>query len=147
MQSSENPSEDILRTILSEYRNVAIVGLSNDSTRPSHVVAEYLKNHGFHIFPVNPFVPEVLGEKSYKSLLDMPMEMQKTVEIVDIFRRSEDVPPIVEQAVQMKKLYGVLRVVWMQLGIINEQAAELARKAGLIVIMGRCMRLEHQRLF
>lgn len=139
--------EDIMRTILSECRNVAVVGLSNDQTRPSYVVADYLKNHGFHIVPVNPFVTEVLGEKSYKSLLEMPVEIQKTIEIVDIFRRSEDVPSIVEQAVKMKELFGVLRVVWMQLGVINEQAAELARKAGLTVVMDKCVRQEHQRLF
>jgi predicted CoA-binding protein len=146
MQSEENPTENVLRTILSEYRNVAVVGLSNDPTRPSYGVAEYLKNHGFHIVPVNPFVTEVLGEKSYKSLLEMPAEIQKIIEVVDIFRRSEDVPPIVEQAIQMKRLYGVLRVIWMQLGVVNEQAAELARKAGLIVVMDKCMRQQHQHL-
>jgi predicted CoA-binding protein len=147
MQSNENPREDVLRGILSEYRNVAVVGLSNDPTRPSYVVAEYLENHGFNIVPVNPFVTEVLGEKSYKSLLEMPVEIQRTIEIVDIFRRSEDVPPIVEQAVKMKELFGVLRVVWMQLGVINEQAAESARKAGLTVVMDKCIRQEHHRLF
>ena len=147
MSSYENLSDSILGKILSEYRNVAVVGLSNDPSRPSYSVAEYLKNQGFHIFPVNPFVSEVLGEKSYKSLLEMPIEIQRTIEIVDIFRRSEDVPPIVEQVVQLKKLNGLPHVVWMQLGIVNEQAAELARKAGLIVVMDRCMRQEHQRLF
>jgi predicted CoA-binding protein len=146
MQPEENPTEDVLRAILSEYKNVAVVGLSNDPTRPSYGVAEYLKNHGFHIVPVNPFVTEVLGEKSYKSLLEMPAEIQKIIEVVDIFRRSEDVPPIVEQAIQMKRLYGVLRVIWMQLGVVNEQAAELARKAGLIVVMDKCMRQQHQHL-
>jgi predicted CoA-binding protein len=97
--------------------------------------------------PVNPTVDEILGEKSYKSLLDIPSEIQKTLEIIDIFRRSEDVPPIVEQAVQLKKLFDVPYVVWMQLGIINEQAAELARKAGLTVVMDKCMMQEHRRLF
>jgi hypothetical protein len=147
MSSHENLSDSILRKILSEYRNVAVVGLSNDPSKPSYGVAEYLKNQGFHIFPVNPFVSEVLGGKSYKSLLEMPIEIQRTIEIVDIFRRSKDVPPIVEQVVQLKKLNGLPHVVWMQLGIVNEQAAEIARKAGLIVVMDRCMRQEHQRLF
>ena len=147
MSSHENLSDSILRKILSEYRNVAVVGLSNDPSKPSYSVAEYSKNQGFHIFPVNPFVSEVLGGKSYKSLLEMPIEIQRTIEIVDIFRRSEDVPPIVEQVVQLKKLNGLPHVVWMQLGIVNEQAAEIARKAGLIVVMDRCMRQEHQRLF
>lgn len=139
--------EEILRKILTEYKNVAVVGLSNDPARPSYGVAEYLKSHGFRIVPVNPFVMEVLGEKSYKSLLEIPAEMQKTIEIVDIFRRSEDVVPIVEQAIQLRKLHGVLRVIWMQLGVINEQAADLARKAGLIAIMDKCMRQQHQHLF
>lgn len=145
MASHEDSDHTILRKILSRYRNVAVVGLSGDASKPSYVVAEYLKNHGFHIFPVNPFVAEVLGEKSFKSLLEMPLEIQKSVEIVDIFRRAEDVLPIVEQAVQMRKAHGVLQVVWMQLGIINEQAAELARKAGLTVVMNRCMRIELER--
>ncbi|MGA9387999.1 MAG: CoA-binding protein [Candidatus Bathyarchaeia archaeon] len=145
MASHEDSDHTILRKILSRYRNVAVVGLSSDASKLSYVVAEYLNNHGFHIFPVNPFVAEVLGEKSFKSLLEMPLEIQKSVEIVDIFRRAEDVLPIVEQAVQMRKAYGVLQVVWMQLGIINEQAAELARKAGLTVVMNRCMRIEHER--
>jgi len=146
MASPENLDDIVLSKILSRCRNVAVVGLSGDPSRPSYVVAEYLKNHGFHVFPVNPFVAEVLGEKSFKSLLEMPVEIQKSVEIVDIFRRAEDVLPIVEQAVQMRKAHGVLQVVWMQLGIINEQAAESARKAGLTVVMDRCMRIEHQRL-
>jgi predicted CoA-binding protein len=140
-------NQDDMNEVLAKYRTVAVVGLSSDSSKPSYKVAEYLKNHGFRAVPVNPFVNEVLGEKSYKSLLEMPVEVQKTIEVVDIFRRAEDVPPIVEQAVQLKKLHGVLRVIWMQLGIVNEQAAETARKAGLIVVMNKCMRLEHLRLF
>jgi len=140
-------NQDDVNEVLTNYRTVAVVGLSSDSSKPSYQVAEYVKNHGFRAVPVNPFVNEVLGEKSYKSLLEMPGEVQKTIEVVDIFRRAEDVPPIVEQAVQLRKLHGVLRVVWMQLGIINEQAAETARKAGLIVAMNKCMRLEHLRLF
>jgi predicted CoA-binding protein len=104
-----------------------------------------LKAHGFRIIPVNPFADEVLGEKSYKSLLDIPPEIQKTIEVVDVFRPAKDVPPIVEQAVKLKEMYGTLRVVWMQLGIINEQAAETSRKAGLTVVMNKCMMVEHGR--
>ena len=140
-------SQDIVREILEKYRTVAVVGLSKDPSKPSYGVAEYLKNHGFHIIPVNPSIDEILGEKSYKSLLEMPVAVQKTIEIVDIFRRAEDIPPIVEQAVQLRKLHGTPHVIWMQLGIINEQAAETARKAGFIVIMDKCMRQEHYRLF
>jgi hypothetical protein len=139
-------NEDIKR-ILIRYKTVAVVGLSRDPLKDSYRVAEYLKNHGFCIVPVNPFVDEVLGEKTYKSLLEIPVEIQKTIEIVDIFRPPAEVLPIVEQAVQLKRLYGVPYVVWMQLGIINEQAAELGRKAGLTVVMDRCMMQEHKRLF
>jgi predicted CoA-binding protein len=110
-------------------------------------VPEYLKEHGFRVIPVNPFVDEILGEKSYKSLLDIPVEAQKTVEIVQIFRPSGDVRSIVEQTVQLKRKHAVLFVVWMQLGIVSEQAAEIARSAGLLVVMDRCMMMEHERLF
>jgi hypothetical protein len=110
-------------------------------------VAEYLKRHGFHIVPINPFADEVLGEKSYKSLLDMPAEVQKTLEIVDIFRPSAEILPIVEQVIQLKKLFFVPYVVWMQLGIINDQAAETAKNAGLTVVMDKCMMQQHRRLF
>ncbi len=147
LSAHQNPSDATLKEIYSKYKNVAIIGLSDNPSRPSYVVAEYLKNHGFNIIPVNPFVAEVLGERSYKSLMEMPIEIQETVEIVDIFRRSEEVFPIVEQAVQLKKSRGIPHVVWMQLGVINEQAAELAQEAGLTVVMDKCIRLEHQRLY
>jgi len=139
-------SHSNLKEILTRYRTVAVVGVSRDSSKDSYRMAEYLKKHGFRIVPINPFADEVLGEKSYKSLLDMPANVQKTLEIVDVFRPSAEVLPVVEQAVQLKKLYGVPYVVWMQLGIINAQAAEKARKVGLIVVMDKCMMQEHRRL-
>lgn len=140
-------TNDTIKEILTQYKTVAVVGLSRDPTKYSYIVADYLRKHGFHIIPVNPFADEVLGERCYKSLLDIPVEVQKTIEIVDVFRPSVDVPPIVEQAVQLKRLHGVPCVVWMQLGIINEQAAETARKAGLTVVMDKCMMQEHRCLF
>ena len=111
----------------------------------SHRVSSYLKQHGYKIIPVNPFADEVLGEKSYHSLLDIPLEIQKTIEIVDIFRPAKDVPLIVEQAIQLKQMFGKPFVIWMQLGIVNEQAAEMARQAGLIVVMDKCLMVEHHR--
>ncbi|OGD48167.1 hypothetical protein A3K79_05715 [Candidatus Bathyarchaeota archaeon RBG_13_46_16b] len=129
---------------LRKYRIVAVVGLSRDPSKDSYRVAEYLKNHGFRIIPVNPFVNEVLGEKCYKSLLEMPTDLEKTVEVIDIFRPAAEMPSIVDQAVTLRQSYGVPYVVWMQLGIVNEQAAGTARDAGLIVIMNRCMMKEHQ---
>ena len=123
------------------------MGLSREPDKDSHRVGAYLKDRGFRIIPVNPFADEVLGEKSYKSLLDIPAEIQKTIEVVDIFRPAKDVPPIVEQAIKLKEMHGKPYVVWMQLGIVNEQAAETAKKAGLTVVMNKCMMVEHKRFF
>jgi predicted CoA-binding protein len=135
-----------IKEIFQKYKTIAVVGLSREPSKYSHVVAEYLKQNGFKIVPINPLADELLGEKSYKSLLDMPVEVQKSIEVVDIFRPAQEVLAIVEQAVQLNRLYGKPYVVWMQLGIINEEAADLARKAGMQVIMDKCMMQEHKRL-
>jgi len=121
---------------------VAVVGLSRNPAKASYRVAQYLQSVGYRIIPVNPFVDEVLGEKSYKSLLDVP----ETIEIVDIFRPSEDVPAIVEEAIKLKNRLGTPKVIWMQLGIVNEEAARRAKEAGFTVVMDRCMMVEHRRL-
>jgi predicted CoA-binding protein len=139
-------SKNQIKEILTKYKVIAVVGLSKEPEKDSHKVSAYLQQHGYRIIPVNPFADQVLGEKSYKSLLDIPSEIQKTIEIVDIFRRSEDVPPIVEQAIELKAMFGKPLVVWMQLGIVNEQAAESARKSGLIVVMDKCLMIEHHGL-
>jgi predicted CoA-binding protein len=139
-------SQTQIREILNKYNVIAVVGLSKEPEKDSHRVSAYLKEQGYRIIPVNPFADEVLGEKSYKSLLEIPPEIQKTVEIVDIFRPAKDVPPIVAQAIQIKQLFGKPFVVWMQLGIVNERAAEKARLAGFIVVMDNCIMVEHQRL-
>jgi len=94
-----------IKEILTKYKTVAVVGLSREPNKDSHRVSAYLKKHGFRIIPVNPFADEVLGEKSYKSLLDMPVEVQETIDVVDIFRPSKDMPPIVEQALKLKEMY------------------------------------------
>jgi len=135
-----------IRHVLEKYKTIAVVGLSRDPFKDSYIEASYLKEHGYRIVPINPFADEILGEKCYKSLLDLPEELQKSVEVVNIFRPASDVPPIVDQAIQLKKMYGTLHVVWMQLGIVNEEAAERARNSGLTVIMDRCMMVEHRRL-
>jgi len=140
-------SRSEIEEILTKRKTIAVVGLSRDSDKDSHRVSKYLKTHGFHIIPVNPFADEILGEKSYKSLLDIPDDVQKTIEVVDIFRPAEDVPSIVDQAIKLKRLYGTLQVVWMQLGIANVEAAEAAKRADLTVIMNKCMMVEHSRLF
>lgn len=139
--------QEEIRKILNNYRTIAVVGLSKEPEKPSFQVAFYLKGHGYTIIPVNPTVDKVLGEKSYKSLLDIPPNVQKSIEVVDVFRRSGDVPPVVEQAIKLKEAYGQLAVVWMQSGIVNDVAAEAARKAGLTVVMDACMMREHRFLY
>jgi predicted CoA-binding protein len=139
-------SKNRIEEILTKYKTVAVIGLSRDPSKDSHSVAAYLQAQGYKIVPINPTTKEVLGEKSYPTLLDVPLQIQKTIEIVDIFRPSEDVPAIVEQAIKLKERNDKPYVIWMQLGIINEQAAATARAAGLEVVMNRCMRQEHKKL-
>jgi len=127
---------DDIDEILKNSRTVAIVGVSPKEDRPSYRVASYLKSQGYDMIPVNPACSEVLGEISYPDLLSVP----RPVDVVDIFRRSEDVPPVVEQAIRIKA-----KVVWMQEGIVNEAAALMAQQAGLKVVMDHCMRKEHLR--
>jgi predicted CoA-binding protein len=122
--------------ILQQYRKVAIVGLSSNPGRPSHAVAAYLIRHGFEVTPVNPRETEVFGRQAYSTLRDVPPPL----EIVDIFREAEAVPAIVEDAIA-----GGAKVVWMQSGIVNEEAARRAREAGLLVVMDRCIKVEHGR--
>lgn len=133
-----NPSTEDIKRILSENKTIAVVGLSPKWNRPSHFAAKYMKEHGYKIIPVNPGYDEILGEKCYKSLLDIP----EPVDIVDIFRRSKDVPPIVDDAIKIGA-----KVVWMQLTVVNEEAAQKARNAGLEVVMNRCVKIEYGRIF
>ena len=130
-------AEDALR-----YHTVAIVGLSRNPEKDSYKVAEFLKSKGYRIVPINPNTEEILGEKAYPSLKDLPENLKAELEVVDIFRRSEDVLPIVKEALEISKRYGNLKAIWMQEGVINVEAAESAKKAGLIVIMNRCMMKE-----
>ncbi len=122
------------------------MGLSSDPNKPSYKVAAYMKEHGYKIIPINPTITEVLGEKSYPSLSAMPEELQKTVEVVDIFRRLREVFSAVEEAVQLRKKVSRPFVVWMQLGIINLTAEKAAHKAGMTVIMDHCLMIEHERM-
>ena len=123
--------------LLRSSRTIAVVGLSNKRYRPSYGVAEYMQVQGYRIIPVNPNETEVLGEKAYAVLEDIP----ERIDIVDIFRRSEFVPPIVASAVRIGA-----RAVWMQEGVVHEDAAQRAREAGLTVVMDRCILKEHMRL-
>lgn len=127
-----------LRRILAETRTIAMVGLSGKWYRPSYFAAKYLQDHGYRVIPVNPGQDEILGERCYAQVEDIPVP----IDVVDIFQRPEKVMPHVEAAIEVGA-----RVVWMQLGIVNEDAAAKAEEAGLEVVMDRCMKIEHARLF
>jgi predicted CoA-binding protein len=120
--------------ILRTCRTIAIVGLSGKPERDSHSVAEYLIRHGYKVIPVNPMIREVFGLRAYPDL----SSVSEKVDIVNIFRRSDQVPPIVDEAIKINA-----KVIWMQLGIVNEEAAQKAREAGLQVVMNRCIKVEH----
>ena len=127
-----------LQRILSDYKRVAMVGLSADWWRPSFFAAKYLLEHGFEVVPVNPKYDEILGQKCYPDLKSIPTP----IDIVDLFQKSERVPYFVDDAIEIGA-----RVLWMQLGIVNEEAAQKAENAGLEVVMNRCMKIEFARLF
>jgi hypothetical protein len=131
--------EEDIKKILSHSKTVAVVGISPNEDRPSYIVASYLKSKGYQIIPVRPDGEQILGEKVYHSLTEIPKEIN--VEVVDIFRKSEDVPPIVEEAIRRGA-----KTVWMQEGVIHKEAGEKAEKAGLKVVMDRCMKKEYQKL-
>jgi predicted CoA-binding protein len=130
--------DEEIKHILRNFKTVAVVGISPKEDRPSYTVASYLKSKGYRIIPVRPDGDEILGEKVYHSLSEIPKEIR--VEVVDIFRRSEDIPPIIEEAIQRGA-----KAIWMQEGVIHKEAGEKAEKAGLKVVMDRCMKKEHQR--
>jgi uncharacterized protein len=128
---------DEVREILTECKTIAVVGLSENPIRDSYHVAAYLQSRGYRIVPVNPSVTEVLGERAYPGLRDVPVP----IDLVDIFRRSDAVPPVVEDAIAIGA-----KAVWMQEGVVHEEAAARARAAGLKVVMDRCTLKEHARL-
>jgi predicted CoA-binding protein len=131
-QASADPIADILR----RYKSIAVVGLSSNPARASNSVARYMKDAGYRIIPVNPNEKEVLGEKCYPRVEEVP----EKIDIVDIFRRAEDVPPVVDGAIR-----AGAKVIWMQLGIENATAGEKARAAGITVVMDACLLVEHQK--
>ena len=131
--------DEEMKEVLRSSKTVAVIGISLKEDRPSYGVASYLKSKGYRIIPVRPDGDEILGEKVYHSLTEIPGEIE--IDVVDIFRKSEDVPPVVEEAI-----HRGAKVVWMQEGIINQEACTKAEKAGLKVVMDRCTKKEHQRL-
>jgi predicted CoA-binding protein len=135
---SSSPQPDAIADLLKRSKTIAVVGLSNSPLRPSHGVSAYMQSNGYHVIPVNPEIKGALGEKAYASLLEVP----EKIDIVNIFRRPEFVEEIVDQAIQLK-----LPAIWMQEEVINEKAAEKARKAGIFVVMDRCILKEHKARF
>jgi len=133
------PSDAELRSLLGDARTIAIVGLSSKHHRDSYEIGEYLRSEGYRIVPVNPKETEVLGERAYASLDDVPRDVQ--IDVVNVFRRAEDTPPIAEAAVRRGA-----KVLWLQDGIVNEDARRIAEEAGLTVIMGVCIRRTRKRL-
>lgn len=129
----ENPSRDEIKQLLLNAQTIAVVGLSDNPERVSHMVSEAMQKKGYRIIPVNPNAEQILGEKSYASLKDIP----EKVDIVNVFRRSEHVVPFAEEAVEIGA-----KVFWLQLGIANEEAADIARQGGLTVVMDRCIKVE-----
>ncbi|OPX86606.1 MAG: hypothetical protein A4E53_03040 [Pelotomaculum sp. PtaB.Bin104] len=130
-----NPKETELKKLLQDCHNIAVVGLSSNPIHTSYTVAKYLQDHGYRVIPVNPTLKEaVLGEKPYPALEAVP----EKVDIVNVFRRSEDVPPIAQAALQVKP-----KAIWMQLGVVNEAAAAEAVKENILVVMDRCIKLTH----
>ena len=133
-----NPEDSEIKEILSQYKVVAVVGLSDDPSKDSNSVAQYLIHHGYTVVPVNPTKETVLGLKSYPNLTSIPFP----VDIVDIFRKPADVPPVVDEAIAIGA-----KVVWMQLGIAHNEAAQKAKNAGLKVVQSKCIKVEHTRYF
>jgi predicted CoA-binding protein len=127
-----------LRRVLTDNRTIAVVGLSAKWYRPSYFAAKYLLDHGYRVIPVNPGQDSILGQTCYPSVSAIP----EPIDVVDIFRRPDGVPPIVDEAIAVGA-----RAVWMQIGVVHEQAAEKAQDAGLDIVMDRCMKIEYARLF
>jgi predicted CoA-binding protein len=128
--------------VLKRYRTVAVVGASKDPSKWAHIVPKYLKEHGYRIIPINPTASEILGEKAYKSLMEVPEE----VEVVEVFRPSEEVPKIVEEVIQRRKARGDVKVLWLQLGIIaDEDTKKRLKEAGIALVENACMMETHQR--
>ena len=139
MTKQDSNTDSQLKKIY-ELKNIAVVGMSKNEEKAGHFVPKYLIQNGYNVIPVNPTVSEVLGRKSYSTITDIP----ERVDIVDIFRKSEDVPPIVDDAIHKK---DQIKVIWMQEGIYSEEAEKKAKENDLEVVFNRCMMAEHKRLF
>jgi predicted CoA-binding protein len=132
------PATDEIGELLKRTKTIAVVGLSDSPLRPSYGVSAYMQTHGYRIIPVNPAIKGALGEKAVAALADI----DEKIDIVDVFRRSEFVPEVVDEAIRLK-----VPAIWLQEGVVHEEAAEKARKAGILVVMDKCILKEHRRRF
>lgn len=138
---SIEPSE-----VLRKYRVVAVVGASKSPEKDAHTVPVYLKEHGYEVVPINPTAPEIAGMKAYPSLADVPEDVARRVEVVDVFRPSEEFPEVARQVTAMKAKYGRPYVFWGQQGLENDEAKEILKGTGVEFVMDRCMRTQHQMM-
>lgn len=135
MDTDKHSASEIQRVL--QLKNIAVVGMSKNEEKPAHFVPKYLIEHGYNVIPVNPTVNEILGRKSYPAVSEIPED----VDVVDVFRRSEDVPSVMDDAIRKKGI----KVIWMQSGIYNEEAEKKAKENGMDVVFNRCMMVEHSR--
>jgi predicted CoA-binding protein len=133
--------------VLEKYRTIAVVGASKNPEKEAYSVPRYLKDHGYRIIPVNPTATEVLGETAYHSLLEMPEEVGRTVDVVEVFRPSDELPQVALQAAEMKRRYGRPFVFWAQLGLESEEAKGILERNGIQYVVDACMRAVHQSHF
>jgi uncharacterized protein len=142
MSGAKSPSATVSpREVLRKYKNIAVVGASKNPTKDANTVPQFMKDHGYKIIPVNPTADEVVGEKTYPSLMDLPAELASNVEIVDVFRPSEELPQVAQQVVDFHKKYGRPFVFWAQLGLENEEAKKILSKNQIPYIMNACLRI------
>ncbi len=131
--------------VLRKHRVIAVVGASKNPEKDAHSVPSYMKQHGYRIIPINPTADKILGEKAYSTLLDVPPELAKQIEVVDVFRPSEELPQVAQQVVEMRRLHGRPLVFWAQLGLENEEAKRILAENDIPYVMNACMMTTHQR--
>lgn len=146
MSQTQIPSSTISpREVVKKYKTIAVVGASKNPEKDAYTVPQYMKEHGYRIIPVNPTADQILGQKAYPSLLDLPPELAKQVELVDVFRPSEELPQVAQQVIEMRKKYGRPFVFWSQLGLENEEAKRMLSKNGIPYVMNSCLRIVHRQ--
>jgi predicted CoA-binding protein len=143
---SKAPATVYPKEVLRKYKTIAVVGASKNPTKDANTVPQFMKDHGYRIIPVNPTADEIVGEKAYPSLMDLPPELARTVEIVDVFRPSEELPQVAQQVVDFHRKYGRPYVFWAQLGLENDEAKQILAKNQIPYIMNACLRIVQRSL-